>query len=247
MWVFLFTGDFRKFDRREPGGKLPIGHTLYTIVDPNEPAPFQIAAPPIALSLIGTAKKLASGENANIDAVRVQVGAGATLQLDLDPNTPGVQPSLAVSGAQDISIDVVLDGNVGNVSAFNFTLVYDDTLLTPAGENGGGLKGNPGFNDAALGTAWDCSGGASPSPDIDPAKGAGHGAALLSCYALAGGTSPTTPAVIATLRLRAAAPGSASIALAGVSFAHGDGTEIGSCNPAVTVEMTCAGGALVAQ
>ncbi|MDP9237879.1 MAG: hypothetical protein M3P30_10890 [Chloroflexota bacterium] len=168
-----------------------------------------------------------------------------SLQLDLDPTTPGVQSSLAIKDAQDIDIDIVLGDNVGNFSAFNFTLIYDDTLLTPAGENGGGLKGNPDFNEAALGTAWSCSSGGSPSPDVDPAKGTGHGAALLSCYALAGGTSVTTPTVIGTLRLHAAAPVAASVELADVSFAHDDFAEIGSCNPVVTTEMTCAGGSLV--
>jgi hypothetical protein len=165
----------------------------------------------------------------------------------MDPKTDGVQSSLTISGAQDISIDIVLGDNVGNVSAFNFTLVYDDTLLTPSPASGAGLDGNPDFNPAALGKEWNCSGGGSPSPDIDPEKGPGHGAALLSCYALAGGTSLTAPTVIGTLHLQASAAIAASIELADVQFAHDDGTEIGSCNPIGAVEMTCAGASVVAQ
>lgn len=173
-------------------------------------------------------------------------GGCCTLALDLDPATPGIQASLATKDAQDVSIDIVLGDNVGNVSAFDVKLIYDDTKLTSLGNGKGGLDGNPDFNDIALGSGWDCSLSGSPSADTDPETGEGHGVALLSCFATGAGAPVTSPTTIATLHLHAAAAVSTGITLSDVHLSHDDGTEIGSCNPVLQVELTCTAATLTA-
>jgi hypothetical protein len=169
--------------------------------------------------------------------------ACCSLQLDMDPVTPGLQPALTVNGQQDISIDIVLGDDVGEFGAFDFNLVYDDTRLAPIG-GGSGLNGNPDFNDAALGTGWNCGAGLSGQPDIDPETGPGHGVAFISCYVT--GQAPTlgVPTAVATLHLRFLAAGDAAIDIADAHFAHYDATDIGSCNPVIYQAMTCAGGSV---
>jgi hypothetical protein len=158
-----------------------------------------------------------------------------------------VQAARVVGGAQDVNIDVVLGDNVGNVSAFDIKILYDDTKLTPGAAGSGGLDGNPDFNDAALGTGWNCGQAGSPSPDVDAATGALHGVAFLSCYATGAGATVASATAIATLRLHAAAATDTGIELSEVHITHSDATELGSCNPIVLVEMTCAGGVLSSQ
>lgn len=168
-----------------------------------------------------------------------------SLQLDMDPATPGIQATRTVSGQQDISIDVVLGDTVGELGGFNFSLIYDDTRLTPVTPGATGINGNPDFNDAALGAGWNCSmPGTSGLADIDAATGAGHGVAFLSCFVTGAPPSVSTATVIATLQLRVTATGPSDIAIADANFAHYDATEIGSCNPVVNVELTCAGGSV---
>jgi hypothetical protein len=169
--------------------------------------------------------------------------ACCSLQLDMDPATPGIQPSLTVSGQQDMTVDVVLGDDVGELGAFDFKLVYDDTRLAPAA-GGGGLNGNPDFNEAALGTGWTCGPSPSGEPDIDPATGPGHGVAFISCYVTGQPPAISAPAAVATLRLHFLAAGDASIDIAEANLAHYDATDIGSCNPVNNVEMACAGGSV---
>jgi hypothetical protein len=65
--------------------------------------------------------------------------------------------------------------------------------------------------------------------------------ALLSCFTIGGPATITTGTVIATLRLRVAAPGDGTIEIAEAVFGGSDGTEIGSCNPAGDVPVACKG------
>jgi hypothetical protein len=157
-----------------------------------------------------------------------------SIQLDMDPATPGVQASRTVSGPEDINVDVVLGNNVGTVGAFNMIVLYDDTILTPGLAGGGGLNGNPDFNEAALGGTWNCGLGGSPSSDVDGATGPLHGAAFLSCFNAAGGASVTSPTVVATLRLHSSAPVTTNITFGDVHFSHDDTTDIGSCDGGAT-------------
>ncbi len=193
------------------------------------------------------------------DTVLVDAGAGAfaslpesaaccSLLLDMDPATPGIQATRTVTGQQDISIDVVLGDTVGELGGFNFSLVYDDTRLTPVVPGAGGINGNPDFNDAALGAGWNCSmPGTSGRADIDAATGPGHGVAFLSCFVTGAPPSVSTATVVATLQLRVTATGASEIAISDANFAHYDATEIGTCNPVVNVELTCAGGSVTRE
>jgi len=164
-----------------------------------------------------------------------------SLQLDMDPATPGVQPAISVSGPQDISVDVVLGNNIGPLAAFNFKLIYDDTRLSPAG-----ALPDPAVNIAALGSGYACGLPAtSGQPDIDPATGAGHGVALLSCFNTQGVTL-SAPTVLATLRLHVNASGQSTVTLADAGAGNDQGAELGSCEPVYAREMTCVGGSVTA-
>jgi hypothetical protein len=164
----------------------------------------------------------------------------------MDPATPGVQASRSVNGPQNINIDIVLGDNVGSLGALDVSLVYDDTRLTPAGMGSGGLDGNPDFNDGALGVAWNCGLGGSPSPDIDEATGPDHGVALLSCFTTAQGATVGSATAVATLRLHVAASGTSDITIGSAHFSHNDATDIGTCDAGGGGTMTCAGGSLTA-
>ena len=165
----------------------------------------------------------------------------------LDPATPGVQSSLSVSGPQDISVDVVLDDNVGSLGAVDFRLYYDDTRLTPvvvAGDSN--LDGNPDFNDGELGTAWNCGAGGGPTPDLDPAPGPDHGMAFLSCFTTGGGSTIASATVVATLQLHVAASGTSNITIGYAHFSHYDSTDLITCDAAGGGIVRCAGGSVTA-
>jgi hypothetical protein len=212
------------------------------------PSKLYFVAEGIALVVVDLSGKRDVNEIASVaNSVKVSAVTSSccSLQLDMDPGTTGVQASRRVAGPQDdISIDIVLGDNVGNLSAFNFSLVYDDTHLTPVAAASGGLNGNPDFNEIALSDTWNCGLGGSPSPDTDAATGPGHGVAFLSCFTTAQGAAISTATVIATLRLHAAASGTSSITIDDADFSRYDGTSIGTCD-AGGGTMTCVGGSVI--
>ncbi len=170
------------------------------------------------------------------------------LQLDMDASTPGVQSTVTVPGPQDIDIGIVLGDDAGELNAFNFKVVYDDTRLTPVATTGAGTtNGNPGLNEAALGAGWTCSlPSGSATPDIDPATGPDHGVAFLSCSTTGTPATLTGAVTVATLRVHVAASGTSALSLAEAAFFHPLQSEIGSCAPVITVEMPCFDGTVTA-
>ncbi len=143
------------------------------------------------------------------------------LEIDMDP-TNGTGPcnpvdtTRNVTSGQTYTVAVCLTsaGTGEAPAAFNFNLLYDDTLDTcviPAGgepSSGPGADGNPDanigattFSTPSLGdqvtfppvAGWDCSGvGLTyPSCDTDLATGPSHGSAYLGCYTTG---TPTLPA-----------------------------------------------------
>ncbi len=167
-----------------------------------------------------------------------------SLQLDFDLREPGIQASQAVAVGVITYIDVVLGKSATDISALQFTIMYDDTLLAPILGDSGTVNGNPDFNDGVLGTAWSC--GLSPgsgTPDSDPATGPGHGVATLSCFTTTTPAMLTAPTVIATLRLTAVAPGESNLEITGL-VSDFDGVQLGSCEPGFDIDMTCVGGTL---
>jgi hypothetical protein len=182
----------------------------------------------------------------NVIALQPVSGQCCSLQLDMDPATPGVQSSFSVTGPQDISVDIVLGDNAGNLSGFDLSLFYDDTRLMPVAAASGGLNGNPDFNEIALSDTWNCGQGGSPSPDIDSMTGPGHGVALLSCFTTAQGATISTPTMIATLQLHVAASGTSTVTIGHAHFVRNDLTDIGACYADVSSTMTCVGGSVTA-
>jgi hypothetical protein len=165
----------------------------------------------------------------------------------MDPSQPGAQSIVSVPGPQDISIPVMFGDSAGDLEAFNFKLVYDDTRLTPITGGGGTLNGNPDFNESALGGNWTCSvPSGSATPDIDPAAGPGHRVAFISCYTTGSPVAISAQTIIATLRLHVVASGTSSVAISEAAFFHPGDDEIGSCNPVIAVEMTCVDGSVSA-
>ncbi len=181
----------------------------------------------------------------------------ATSSLTLESGGNGAGPccSLALLPAESgaplntiVPMDVVLGEDAGDVAAFNFKLVYDDTRLAPIAGASSNLEGNPDFNQQALGPGWSCGLPTnSGTPDIDPATGPGHGVAFLSCFKSADAPLVSTATVIATLSLRVVATGESAITIAEADFGHLNGSEIASCAPVGTFEMICAGATINGQ
>jgi hypothetical protein len=143
------------------------------------------------------------------------------------------------------------------IGAFQFDLVYDDTLNTaPEVANVGlALDDNPDANEGAttwpnsttghdLGTGWDCSnfGLMYPKGDIDPATGPGHGRARIACLSLLGPWTlgdNETEGVLATVEFNVIGLGADTLHLENVELVDSMANEIGSCNPAFLVPIPC--------
>ena len=171
-----------------------------------------------------------------------------SLALDADLGIAGVQPVGGFALNSTASIGVILGESVGDLGAFNFKLIYDDTRLAPVAGGGSSIEGNPDFNQQALGAQWTCSLPAgSATADIDPATGPGHGVAFLSCFTTSAAPVINNGVIVATLTLKVLVAGETGITIAEANFAHADSVEIGSCAPVTTTEMTCAGATINGQ
>jgi sugar lactone lactonase YvrE len=143
------------------------------------------------------------------------------------------------------------------IGAFQFDLVYDDTLNTaPEVANVGlALDDNPDANEGAttwpnsttgddLGSGWDCSGfGVQyPTGDTDAGTGPGHGRAKIVCLNLLGPWTlgdNETEGVLATVEFNVIGLGADTLHLENVEVADTMGGEMGSCNPAISVPIPC--------
>lgn len=178
-----------------------------------------------------------------------EMGSGTCCSLTLDPDAsvPGTQPGLFTTLGAPVEIDVLLGDAAPSVSAFNFRIVYDDTILMPL-PGASGSDGNPDFNEAVLGSGWSCAPPAEPGqPDNDPLTGPGHGVALLSCFTNGQTGSISGPSVIAKMRFTAIAPGNTSLEIREAAAADASFTELGSCEPVALVAMTCSGTFVVVE
>jgi hypothetical protein len=163
-----------------------------------------------------------------------------SLMVDLS-REEGVQPDGGGPVGSTVTATLILGGNPGEVTAFNFKLTYDDTHLTPAA-GAGGANGNPDFLESTFGSGWTCTlPSNSGTPDMDPQTGPGHGVAFLSCFTTGPATNITT-APIATMTFTASAVGTTDLELQDVQFGNPAGEEIGSCLPLITYEMACGSG-----
>jgi glucose/arabinose dehydrogenase len=172
----------------------------------------------------------------------------ATISIDADPATPGIQTTRA-TGVGSFTVDVV-GTNLDDVAAFNFDLEYNQNhFLAPTVGAGSTLDRNPNANQAFLqstGRAFQCDPPV-PSPAL---MSNGKLAARISCVStgdMAGGDAGAGT-VLATLTLNVIGnPGSgSSLALTNVNVFNRDVEEIASCAPVVSTSATCPGASVFA-
>ncbi len=145
----------------------------------------------------GGTPRVAAQEPASLFLDMQQPGADPFSPSNLPCITPHATRTTAVGDTYEVAI--CLDNANASPAAFNFDLLYDDTLnqcVTSANTN---LDSNPDANlgnttfstpDLGDNSGWDCTGiGISPPAcDKDPARGPGHGDAYLGCYSTSSAT-----------------------------------------------------------
>jgi len=183
----------------------------------------------LAMTLVGVRLWSGSGEVAS-----AHVGTG-TVHLEIDMvqdtgwcNTIDTSADHNLGDTYKVAICLSDADPVNNEvpKAFQFRLEYDDTLNTcvpvdcdtdpeTEGTQGACRDSNPDANDGTsvfsnpdLGTGWNCNAADADPPqcDNDPATGAGHGSAYMSCYSTSAGTLPvgtTKSAPIALVTFKA--------------------------------------------
>jgi hypothetical protein len=173
---------------------------------------------------------------------------GATIRVDADPATPGVQ-TVRTTGVGSVTVDIVGAG-LGDVSAFNFDLEYNPSIfLGPTIATGSTLDRNPDANQSFLqssGRAFQCS---PPNPG-GAVSSAGLMAARISCVSTGdmAGADTAAGSVLASVTLNVVGnPGSGSgLTLKNVNVFNRDVQEIASCAPVVAMSATCAGASISA-
>lgn len=184
---------------------------------------------------------------------RTRPTAAQTMRVFIDADTAdGIcdlpeDSSVSVLSPASFDVAVCLESPPSAVGAFSFDLIYDDTvILAPeVADAAPALDDNPDANQAALGGAWDCSGFelAFPTGDSDLASGPGHGEATIDCLSLTGPWTFTSTGPLAVIHFEAqSVVGGTELAVENVVIGDKGGAEIGSCNPAVGVPMTCVNG-----
>jgi hypothetical protein len=156
----------------------------------------------------------------------------------------GVQATRTVEKGTTFFVDILI-GSVSDLQAFNFELVYDQTVISaPTITTGPDTDRNPDASQTFLsstGRTWSCSPPA-PSGDIDPSPTVG--AAFLSCYSTGAAPGPdvgTTETLLARVQFDAIEPGTTALTLRNLNTFRAGGIETGSCNPTVIVAATCTG------
>jgi hypothetical protein len=174
-----------------------------------------------------------------------------TLAIDADatngngPCDPVDQAADVTGGAHEVAVCLA---HAAPVAAFDFELVYDDTLNKAPEIDCVGpkcLDDNPDANAGAtlgsglpttpnLGGGWDCSAGgaAPPMGDADPETGPGHGVARLICYTTDTPTSPENSSYwpLAAVTFNVLASGTDTLTLRNVDISDMNGTALGRCN-----------------
>jgi hypothetical protein len=169
------------------------------------------------------------------------VASSASVQIDADPGTAGIQTSRA-AGSGTFAVDVVASG-VSDVGAFNFDLTYNPAMLSAPTVLGGDSRDrNPDANQAFL----ESSGRAFTCTPPDPAAALIAGAlrsARISCTSSGpqNGPDAATAQTLATVSFTVVGSSAGSVLqLANVNiFNHTASTELASCSPTVTVTTTC--------
>ncbi len=192
-----------------------------------------------------------------------QEPSGITMSLDMDAlnGTGPCDPIDAAAKHQpgsDYKVAVCVDGlyyQYGSEYAYpigfaDFSVLYNDTInVAPeVVDPGDGLDGNP---DANLGTTtwgsplgstgWECS----ARGDKDPATGAAHGQAFLSCAGMVGpwtlGDNESS-GVLGVISFHVKGWGVDTMTISDGLLDYQDASEMGTCDPIVTFSLDCIGG-----
>jgi glucose/arabinose dehydrogenase len=176
------------------------------------------------------------------------VSTSATIAIDADPGTAGVQTSRSVSGST-YTVDVVAS-NINSIGAFNFDVVYNGTAFSaPTISTGASTDRNPDANQSFLestGRAFSCT---PPAPAGDVASGLNK-AARISCTSTGPGVGANAGSAqkIASVTFNVIMGGTNSpISLANVNVFNDTGeVELASCAPVVSATATCANATITA-
>ena len=198
-----------------------------------------------ALAAVATVAPRFSGGTVQVEA---QDSASLALDMDITNGSGPCNPIDTVRGTSpdqpEYKVAICLTDSAVSPGAFEFTLVYDDTLdqCVPVDcVDTDCLDGNPDANLGAtvfsspnLGTGWDCDIMEldPPACDRDPETGAGHGKAFLKCLTLRTPTLPTGLGVsvpIAVVAFKTIAKGSDTFTLENASAFAVDASGILSC------------------
>jgi hypothetical protein len=214
-----------------------------------------VAAALLALTALATIYRL--GENTQQAAAQDESSIVVSLDMDTaDGPCTDIDSSASHATGDSYNVAICVQGLYEGhpIGVMAFDVLYDDTLnVAPdVADTGQGLDDNPDANAGTtfwgdgLGDNWDCSGGALAYPrgDKDAATGPGHGDAFLSCRSSLGpwrlGDNETS-GVIAVVSFTAVAAGTDTLTIANGLLGNSDATEMGTCNPEVSVPMTCYG------
>jgi hypothetical protein len=198
----------------------------------------------------------------------VTVEDAVSLRLDMDAtNGNGVcdpidSTKVASVGPAAMKVGVCLSNPLGTlpVAAFGYNITYNDTIvLAPeVADVAPSLDDNPDANVGVtvftstlypndLGGGWDCSGGvgAYPVGDNNPATGSGNGNAYSGGCGSGGGPNILLEGPLGVITFNALQLGIDTLGISGATVTADDFSEIGSCNPAVDMEMACVGGTVI--
>jgi hypothetical protein len=193
--------------------------------------------------------------------VEQSAAQGLKLSLDADVSNGGpcasIDSDITVAPGEAFQVGVCLSGIPEAIGAFQFKIIYDDTIINAheIALEGEALDDNPDVNAGAttwgdgLGENWSCNildMGQQPIGDNDPETGPGHGLAEMDCWSTNG---PYTlgdnedAGVLAVFSFNGDRNhlGTTTLEWANGVIASGHADELGECNPAAGTGMECNG------
>ncbi len=180
-----------------------------------------------------------------------QAGAQATFELALDCDASTATIDASCPGSTDpLDMAVVLvnhGGVTATLASFNFEVVnYDTPRFVASPATADILDSNPDFNQADLGTAWQCL--PAPSPDDESPDNPNTQHSFLSCFTGTGvPIAPGSALRLAVVHYVRPTLGSAVFDLANVDLADPAGNEYLSCNPIISQAGDCTSTGVGAQ
>jgi hypothetical protein len=172
----------------------------------------------------------------------------ATVTVSIGSSRPVAVCQINAYGVSSQGIEPII--------AFNYRLLYDDSIITaPESANSGlGLDDNPDSNAGStkfgptnLGPFWDCTGsvGSFPVADEIPATGPGAGRAYSGgCLSALGPYTLGQSGVLQVITFVGSSAGSSSLAFTQATLTDDQPLQFGSCNPVQEQPMACVGGTI---